>query len=678
MRKYLLTVALCICSITLSLAQNDTTFLLEATVVKADPKHKNAITETFFLTDSLRSNSTNSLQLLDKLKGVSVDWMSESVKIGEYRDVPIMLNGREVGKELVQNLNPQRIRKIELLRYPKGKYGDIPIVLNFITYDNYLGYDLGVQTKGLLSFRTPASHRENAGVNFIYTLDRMNIYSEIGITNKKTHSATAYSYLYKGDVAEATSPEDYKNPNQKSITGGVNVSIGIDYKITSKHTVSLQSWLDGGKHSDYGNYRTPDQLPLSESSNRYSNLNSTSGLYYRGNISDRFIVTSDLSYNYYDVNEFRLYKNAGEVTQLDYNGRKDFWRYNANAYNVWNKVLTSNVGYTFTDKSYTNRDMDTGAEIFRSFEMRRDVYASLMINPHPKISLAVGSNVLFVSRGNGTTTDRRYSWMPSAKVHWQAIRSLSVTGNYFCNVEYPNLDQLSTVTYNRNQVLMYRGNPDLQERVMHYMEWRFDIPKVIEFTYMLKHSANDITPWYYTEDDYVVETLTGSKYMHQYLGASGDYSIGKKVQVNFTANYQWYGRRSDEDVWHQGRTWYLDASAIYQMNQYVYLMAAYFLRHDKLPLLQGEEYGQEETLMLGAMSALCKGKLSVSLSFAIPTALISKQSYREISIPYFRFSSYEDDRVNNAMVQIGLRYNIGKGSASKSNNQKNSENEKFN
>lgn len=660
------------------MAQNDTTIFLEATVVKADPKHKNAITETFFLTDSLRSNSANSLQLLDKLNGISVDWMSESVKVGEYRDVPIMLNGREVGKELIQNLNPQRIRKIELLRYPKGKYGDMPIVLNFITHDNYLGYDLGVQAKGLLSFRTPASHGENAGVNFIYTLDRWNIYSEIGITDKKTHSATVYSYLYKGDIAEATSPEDYRNPNQKKTTGGVNVSVGADYKITPKHTISLQSWLDGGKNSDYESYRTPDQLPLSESSNRYRNLNSTSGLYYRGGISDRFIVTSDLTYNYYSVNEYRLYKNSDEVTQLDYNGRKDFWRYNANAYNVWNKVLTSNIGYTFTDKSYTNRDMNTGKEMFRSFERRHDVYASLMINPHPKISLAFGSNVLLVSRGDGTDTDTRHSWMPSAKVHWQALKSFSVTGNYFCNVEYPNLDQLSTVTYNRNQILMYRGNPDLPERVMHYMEWRFDIPKVIELTYMLKHSANDITPWYFMEDEYVVETLAGSKYMHQYLGASGDYCIGQRVQLNFTGNYQWYGRRSDGDVWHRGRTWYLDASATYQMNQYVYLMAAYFLRHDKLPLLQGEEYCQEETLMLGAMSALCKGKLSLSLSFAIPTALISKQRYREISIPDFRFVSYEDDRVNNALVQISMRYNIGKGSASKSNNLKNSETEKFN
>lgn len=82
-------------------------------VVKGDSRHKDAMTETFFLTDSLRNSSRNSLQLLDQLPGISVDWASDAIKIGEYRDVPLMLNGREAGKNLIQNLNPQRIRKIE-------------------------------------------------------------------------------------------------------------------------------------------------------------------------------------------------------------------------------------------------------------------------------------------------------------------------------------------------------------------------------------------------------------------------------------------------------------------------------------------------------------------------------------------------------------------------------------
>ena len=655
---------------------NENAGLLEEVVVKGDSRHKDAIKETFFLTDSLRNSSKNSFQLLDKLPGISVDWASDAVKIGEYRDVPIMLNGREVGKELVQNLNPQRIKKIELLRFPKGKYGDMPIVLNYITYDNYLGYDLGVHSKGLVSFRTPNSHSENIGANFIYTLDKWNIYSDFNVSNKKMYSATSYSYLYKNEVAEATAMEDFRHPNNNNTNKSFNVSLGADYKIAPKHTISIQSWLDGGKYDSFESYQTPENMLLSENSNNYRNINSTSGLFYRGDITDRFIITSDLTYNYYNVNENRAYENVDKLTQLDYSGRKDYWRYNANAYNIWNNILTSNVGYTYTDKSYINKDTNTDKELFRSLEKRHDIYASLMINPHQKVSLAIGGNVLFVHRDNGIDSDNRYSWMPSAKLHWQALKKLSVTGNYFCNIEYPNLDQLSTVTYNKNKILMYRGNPDLKERVMHYMEWRINVPKIIEFTYMLKHSANDITPWYFMENDYVVETLVGSKYLHQYIGLSGDYNIGQKFQVNFTANYQWYGRQGSDNIWHRGRTWYLDAMATYQMTSHLYLMAAYFLRHDKHPLLQGEEYGQEETLMLGLMSPLCKGKLSLSVNFAIPTSLVSKRTYYDITVPDFKFTSWEDQKVNNALVQVSLRYNFSIGHASRLNNENRSESEK--
>lgn len=655
---------------------NENAGLLEEVVVKGDSRHKDAIKETFFLTDSLRNSSKNSLQLLDKLPGISVDWASDAVKIGEYRDVPIMLNGREVGKELVQNLNPQRIKKIELLRFPKGKYGDMPIVLNYITYDNYLGYDLGVQSKGLVSFRTPNSHSENIGANFIYTLDKWNIYSDFNVSNKKMYSATSYSYLYKNEVAEATAMEEFRHPNNNNTNKSFNVSLGADYKIATKHTISIQSWLDGGKYDSFESYQTPENMLLSENSNNYRNINSTIGLFYRGDITDRFIITSDLTYNYYNVNENRAYENVDKLTQLDYSGRKDYWRYNVNAYNIWDNILTSNVGYTYTDKSYINKDTNTDKELFRSLEKRHDIYASLMINPHQKVSLAIGGNVLFVHRDNGIDSDNRYSWMPSAKLHWQALKELSVTGNYFCNIEYPNLDQLSTVTYNKNKILMYRGNPDLKERVMHYMEWRINVPKIIEFAYMLKHSANDITPWYFMENDYVVETLVGSKYLHQYIGLSCDYNIGQKFQVNFTANYQWYGRQGSDNIWHRGRTWYLDAMATYQMTSHLYLMAAYFLRHDKPPLLQGEEYGQEETLMLGLMSPLCKGKLSLSVNFAIPTSLVSKRTYYDITVPDLKFTSWEDQKVNNALVQVSLRYNFSIGHASRLNNENRSESEK--
>ena len=95
-----------------------------------------------------------------------------------------------------------------------------------------------------------------------------------------------------------------------------------------------------------------------------------------------------------------------------------------------------------------------------------------------------------------------------------------------------------------------------------------------------------------------------------------------------------------------------------------------------MPLLQGKQYSQDEKFMLGAMTSLLKDKLSLSIAFSIPTNAISKRMYTAIDTQGFQFTSWEDDRVNNTLMQVNLRYNIGKGHISKPRNRNKSESEK--
>jgi hypothetical protein len=149
-----------------------------------------------------------------------------------------------------------------------------------------------------------------------------------------------------------------------------------------------------------------------------------------------------------------------------------------------------------------------------------------------------------------------------------------------------------------------------------------------------------------------------------------------KFSMNFTANYQWYGRKGTESIWRRGHTSYLDVAATCRMNSHVSLRAAYFLRDDHIPLLQGEKYDQEEILQLGLLGHLCQGRWSLSVNFTVPTSLLPKRTCQDITLPGFRFTSWEDERVNHALMQVGLRYNFGKGSVSKSKNPNRSKTEK--
>lgn len=105
-------------------------------------------------------------------------------------------------------------------------------------------------------------------------------------------------------------------------------------------------------------------------------------------------------------------------------------------------------------------------------------------------------------------------------------------------------------------------------------------------------------------------------------------------------------------------------------------MSEYFLRYDKEPLLQGEKYGQSELLMFGAKASMLKNKLSMMLAMTIPTNAISKRIYNKVTIPDYQYVTWKNDKVNNTIVQLSIRYNIGKGRISKLQNTNNSEKEK--
>jgi hypothetical protein len=71
-----------------------------------------------------------------------------------------------------------------------------------------------------------------------------------------------------------------------------------------------------------------------------------------------------------------------------------------------------------------------------------------------------------------------------------------------------------------------------------------------------------------------------------------------------------------------------------------------------------------------------KNRVSIILAMTIPTNAISKRVYNEIDIPDYRYISWSNEKVNNAMIQLSLRYNLGKGKVSKMQNANKSETER--
>ena len=654
---------------------------LKDVVVVADMVSRNASKETIFITDSLRKGTVSAIQLLAKLPGITTDWGTDEVNVGKDKNVPIVINGKEVKREYAISLNPKRIKKVEIMRYPAGKYSDYPVVLNIELADDYKGWDVSAFTRNLYSFRNKHSNREAIGTSFTYTLPKVNLYGSLSFNHRQNYDVSGYEYSSMSDLVIKSEAADYKKPNISTRNNMGGFSLGADYRLSNNQILSAQAWIErkGTKQNDSFSVFNNDKFYELNSLDDFKTDDYTIGLFYKGKFANHLNLSSELIYNRYDIHEDRIYSEKDNIVLSPYKGNKNYWRYYLSAnYYLGNKVSLW-ADYTQIWKDYSNSDRNENIVLYNSKETRSKLMGAISYQPFRNFNALLGSHLLTVKDENQQTavSEKHTSWMPLFKGYWKPVKWMYLQYNYFCDVEYPNLDQLSTVRWQVNDVLWHRGNSELKPRIMHYSEITVNFVNIVKIDYMYKQSKDEIIDYYQQEEDKTYQTQANCNYSHNYLGMEGDYNLGKGVELSFVANYQWYHRYMKDDTKHFGRTWYLDTQLLWNVpNTKLSFMASYFLRHDKLPLLQGKQYDEEEKLFVGTSYSLLKGKLPISLEVSIPTSMISKKTYTKVSLPNFAYQTYGDNRVNAFVALISVKYSLGKGKTTKLNNSKNLDVEK--
>lgn len=584
---------------------------LKDVVVVADMVSRNASKETIFITDSLRKGTVSAIQLLAKLPGITTDWGTDEVNVGKDKNVPIVINGKEVKREYAISLNPKRIKKVEIMRYPAGKYSDYPVVLNIELADDYKGWDVSTFTRNLYSFRNKHSNREAIGTSFTYTLPKVNLYGSLSFNHRQNYDVSGYEYSSMSDLMIKSEAADYKKPNISTRNNMGSFSLGADYRLSNNQILSAQAWIErkGTKQNDSFSVFNNDKFYELNSLDDFKTDDYTIGLFYKGKFANHLNLSSELIYNRYDIHEDRIYSEKDNIVLSPYKGNKNYWRYYLSAnYYLGNKVSLW-ADYTQIWKDYSNSDRNENIVLYNSKETRSKLMGAISYQPFRNFNALLGSHLLTVKDENQQTavSEKHTSWMPLFKGYWKPVKWMYLQYNYFCDVEYPNLDQLSTVRWQVNDVLWHRGNSELKPRIMHYSEITVNFVNIVKIDYMYKQSKDEIIDYYQQEEDKTYQTQANCNYRHNYLGMEGDYNLGNGVELSFVANYQWYHRYMKDDTKHFGRTWYLDTQLLWNVpNTKLSFMASYFLRHDKLPLLQGKQYDEEEKLFVGTSYSLLK------------------------------------------------------------------------
>lgn len=435
---------------------------LNEVVVTEAPVVREAGKESYIITPELREGTMNAAQLMKRLHGFVVDPISESVSIAKDKDIPVVVNDKEVTHKYAMSLNPERIKRIEVLRYPAGRFSSVPILINIVLNSSYIGTDGALYATADAVLNGSATNSQTVGANVVSSFGRWSVFGTAQFEHNLEYSSRGYE-LHAGEAAEEVFP--LPTPSQANVRTRQSAPVfvaGADYRISDRHTLSAQSILV--LMDAYLSERTHDL-----NTDDYDSRNSITSLFYQGQLSERLSLNGELSYNYYDINDrFDYALASGDVFSSSHmDGTKNYVNANGGgSYRIddhWN--LSAWYGYTWRD--YSNRSRTSEGPRYYFEEQRHRPQATVRYSNGRNLSIRATAGLLHVISDNIGNHAAHTSFMPVAQIYYAPVKQLNLMLHYGGSSSYPSLDMLSPNAVTVIKGLYRRGNPDLRAQVMH-------------------------------------------------------------------------------------------------------------------------------------------------------------------------------------------------------------------
>lgn len=133
--------------------------VLESVEVKAKNKAFKVDQDVFVITRKMKVAAANTNDVLDKIQGVTYDRYNNQIKVDGQTNIKILVDGLEKDPAYIQNLNPDRLKKVEIIRDPAGRYA-LEEYTKTLQYESLTQYDINL-LKNIFVFRL--NYRFNKG-----------------------------------------------------------------------------------------------------------------------------------------------------------------------------------------------------------------------------------------------------------------------------------------------------------------------------------------------------------------------------------------------------------------------------------------------------------------------------------------------------------------------------------
>jgi len=636
------------------------------------------------VTDKMKEGTSNTKEVLDKIPGVDYDRYSNAIKVDNDSKVIILVDGLEKDQEYIKNLSPDRLKKIEILRDPGGRYAleGYSAVINVVLKKNYQGVELFLSNESMFDTDTKDKKKmliiNNGSGTLNYTYNKFNVYTKFGnyYNNFDLPSSSRKEYDY-GLVIENNTPSN-KLLNTKVLQLTNNYTFGADYYINPKHTVSFESNLSGqpSKHNitdilldnKYYNNETLISNFSSESKSVSGSNSSYNSLFYQGILDEKNTLNSNFTFSNYAYNYTNEYLESTLYHRLE-NGinKKEGTKFYLEYFHTFGPKTNIQLGYGNTwENQHNNFTIDTVRSVFEYSDMRHKLYSYFAWQIGKKTGIKIGCAGETSAPKTSVQKNNYLIFLPYADLKFDVSQMLNLKLKYRAASAYPSMEQTNPFTYTIDQQSIKTGNPKLRPEVTHKISLQANILGGLASLEPYFHFSNNyITETGFLKNDSIFEYGYSNMGKYKNYGLQSNITIpfGKSVFLQTTLN--WYNssitfNSKTNDI----KNFALSEQLIYTKEKTGFVAGLQYQKNlQKFITAQGYNKGDNDFWIAFVQQPFFKQKLNLTLIYFLP--INWGVDFNQGS--FIKTANYTETRSNDisflkniVMLQASYRFNKGK------------------
>ncbi len=659
--------------------------LLKSVEIKTKNKAFKVDKDVFIVSRKMKVAAANTNDVLDKIQGVSYDRYNNQIKVDGQTNIKILVDGLEKDPDYIQNLNPDRLKKVEIIRDPSGKYAldGYTAVINVILKKNYTGLELNLSSQSVWdtdvadkSHLMPMSYTYGG---LTYTYNKINIYTQYNLYSNDFNFPTTTVYKYQ-DGSTIKKLNGNTNNILKQMLGD-RLTLGIDYYLNPRHTLSFESGFGNlFNQKDQTNLQydviethpsSPDmQYQLQDILNGNSKSNYQS-VFYIGKFNEQNELRIDASLSHYEGSRDNRFLTNNILFRCEQSSdTKNSFKFNTEYTRQLNEHSSLQTGYGFYRQKSANdltiiTSNQTNAPGFELTDMRHKLFAYYGYKFNKDWSLKAGiAGEISQPEIFGTKTTYMI-YQPYLDVKHKLSKNIGIKLKYRTESDYPGLSQANPNPVYINPQTVRKGNPALAPAVTHKLGLRFDFFGGSLFAEPYYHFSNNyIGEIARLRNDGIIEQTYENIGRYRHYGVKGNVAVPFSKQIFWQTNFDVYHSsikyQNDTNAFND---YNLESNLVY-VNQPKGLTSGFIYQRGMNKYISPQGYHKWNNDFLGFLvqKSFFKRKLNLMLLYMLPVDFgvnYVQEEYTQ-TLQYESLTQYDIHLLKNVVV-FRLNYRFSKG-----------------